>query len=104
MLISIKHKFVFICVPKCASTSIETALKQHANIVLGGVPRLKHTTYAEYRQYLLPFFAMKIGTSIESCQPVALFREPIDWLFSWYSFRSRTDLQNPDHQRHKQYA
>ena len=32
------------------------------------------------------------------------FREPIDWLSSWWRFRSREQLANPTNPRHRNYT
>jgi hypothetical protein len=35
---------------------------------------------------------------------VFVIREPIDWLSSWWRYRSREELANPSHPNHRNYA
>lgn len=35
---------------------------------------------------------------------VCAFREPIDWLSSWWRYRSREELTDPSHRRHHNYV
>lgn len=104
MLISTKYQFVFICVPKCASTAIEAALRRHSNLILGGHPILKHTSFLEYQEHFLPYLVEKLGELPRQYACMALFREPLDWLFSWYAFRSRPQLAAPNNPQHASYT
>lgn len=51
--------------------------------------RVRHTSYAEFQEYLLPFLRAKIGDEVMEYKVFCLFREPLDWIFSWYRFRCR---------------
>lgn len=93
MLISTKFKFVFFCTPKCASNSIEAALKPYSNIRILGTPELRHTNYREYHRFLEPFLRDKVADS--NIETVCLLREPLSWLYSWYRFRTRDELRDP---------
>ena len=99
MLISVKHNYVFLCTPKCASVSIEAMLKPYCDIALLGLPAFRHTNYTEYSQYLEPYLKEKAG--IDSIETICLVREPLSWLKSWYKFRSRHELRNPNASNHK---
>ena len=54
MIISLKRKFAFLCMPKCASTSTENALRRLADIRIGGLPGMKHLNYRGYEKYVVP--------------------------------------------------
>ncbi len=95
MQVSLKHRFVFLCTPKCASNSIEDMLRPYIDIDLQGAPSVRHTNVRQYRQYILPYLsAVAPETPIET---FALVREPISWLYSWYRFRARSALRAQDH-------
>lgn len=104
MLISVKHKFVFLSNHKCASSSIISSLKDHSDAVLGNHFRLRHTPYSDFERFVLPFLEHRIGPEVHDYPVYALFRDPTDWLFSWYRFRSRANIQAKDHPRHEFYT
>ena len=95
MLISLKNNFVFLCMPKCASTSSETMLLPYSDIVIVGTPALRHTTFLEYEQSIRPFIIEKTG--VNSLETICLIREPVSWLYIWYRFRARSELRNQNH-------
>jgi hypothetical protein len=95
--------FVFLATTKTGSTSIETAFLTHAQIVLQSPPSFKHTTYAGFQRFLQPYLASG-GFPRESYEVVCAFREPIDWLASWWRYRSREQLANPTNPRHRNYT
>jgi hypothetical protein len=55
------------------------------------------------QRFLRPFLAAK-GFPRDSYEVVCVFREPIDWLSSWWRYRSREELADPSHQNHCNYA
>jgi len=89
MLVSIKHEFVLISMPKCASTSTEAALARRSDVRLGSHPKLKHSSLRDYKEYILPLLRFKLGDDVEKWEIISLFRHPIAWLNSWYRFRLR---------------
>lgn len=97
MLVSTKHNYVFLCTPKCASTSIEAALKPYSNIVFG--QPFKHTNYRDYSRYFDSYICEK--SELDCIETICIVREPLSWLHSWYQFRSRNELRNPEHPKHK---
>ena len=98
MRVSIKHNFTFICMPKCASTSIEKALLPHCQLVTRDGEGIKHTSAARYNKYIRPFLNNK------DIETVCIMREPISWLHSWYRYRSREAIADPEHKRHSHYC
>ncbi|ABG06006.1 conserved hypothetical protein [Rubrobacter xylanophilus DSM 9941] len=91
MILAPGKGFVFLAIPKTASTSIERALMPHTHAYFTGNP-FKHTRYSEFQRFLQPFLASK-GFPRDSYEVVCVFREPIDWLFSWYRYRTREELK-----------
>jgi hypothetical protein len=95
--------FVFLATTKTGSTSIESAFCPYSQIILQNPPNFKHTTYAGFQRYLQPYLASG-GFPRESYEVVCAFREPIDWLSSWWRYRSREQLGNPTNPRHRNYT
>ncbi len=94
MLLAPGKGFVFLASTKSGSTSIETAFMTHSQMILRKPPAIKHTTYAGFQRFLQPFLNSK-GFPRESYEVVCVVREPIDWLSSWWRYRSREKLANP---------
>jgi hypothetical protein len=92
-----QRAFVWLSMTKCASTSVEAALDPHALAVFRG--DLKHTNYRLFRSRVVPVLALG-GYKREDYEVVCLFREPIDWLGSWWRYRSRPILEmRPRHRK-----
>jgi hypothetical protein len=88
MLIFWKERLVFLANTKAGSTSIAAALESLAQVSVQRPAALKHTTAASYRQFIAPWIEAQAGGPFTT---VALMREPIDWLGSWYRARQRDD-------------
>ncbi len=89
MLIFSKAKLVLFSVPKTGTTAIETALAPHAAIALLDPPELKHAPVYRYNRFLRPMVEKFIGDEVET---LAVIREPVSWLGSWYRYRQRPFL------------
>lgn len=92
-----RYGFVFLSMPKCASTSIEKALDPYSQLSTYGDVDLKHTNYKRYSKFIQPFVQKNLET-------VCLMREPISRLHSWYKFRSRDKIKDPKHKFHRNYC
>ncbi len=88
MLISLKHKLAFLAVPKTGTTAIEAAMHKHADIVFRGDPKAKHMPAPKFEAMMRPYLE-SIGAS--GIQTLAVMREPLDHLLSWYFYRRRID-------------
>lgn len=94
MLIFWEQRLVFLATPKAGSTAIESALEPLSNLAVQRPAALKHTNFAAYRAFIAPWLTAVTG---ERFTTVALMREPLDWLRSWYRFKLRDDETDPDH-------
>jgi hypothetical protein len=103
MLLAPSHEFVYLAIPKTGTSSIETAFRPYAQVAPQGIPAIKHTRYVEFQRFLQPFLAAK-GFPRESYEVVCAFREPIDWLSSFWRWRSRGKLAEPSSPRHHRYT
>ncbi len=87
MRVSKKYGFTFLCMPKCASTSIERALRPYSQLNSNQDIKMKHTNYRNYNKYIKPCVGKKL-------EIVCLMREPVLWLYSWYKYRKRDEIKN----------
>ncbi len=97
MLVSLKHGFVFLSTPKCASTSIERALQKHSDIIVRGP--FKHANFRCYEKLYKPILLHH--SRRVHIQTICLVREPISWLSSWFRYRSRDELKSSSHPSNK---
>lgn len=102
MLLSSKHGFAFLCMPKCASTSIEIALRNHCTVRITGQPNLKHMDARTFHRYIGSMHK-ELLPSVD-IEVVCVMREPLEWLHSWYRYRTREELKNPAHPNRSNYT
>ncbi|MFQ5622028.1 MAG: gamma-glutamyl kinase [Paracoccaceae bacterium] len=89
MLISVRHKLVVFAMPKTASNSIAEAIDPYCDIVFRRRPRIRHMPVRKYRRMIQPLIA---SFGCRDPETACLFREPVSWLGSWYSYRTRGDI------------
>lgn len=89
MLVFWKQRIVLLAVPKTGTTALEQALLPHASAAILDPPGQKHVSATGYRNRLSKFFEQRGKHPMEL---VAVMREPVDWLASWYRYRSRPHL------------
>jgi hypothetical protein len=89
VLVFWKERFVLLAVPKTGTTALEGALAPRASLVLRDPPTVKHAPVYRYARFVAPLLAASGGEGFET---VAVVREPVSWLSSWYRYRHRDDL------------
>ena len=89
MLVFWKERLVLLSVPKTGTHAYTQALAPRASMVVTDPPDLKHAPVYRYNRFFRPMFE-KMGA--ETMDLVAVIREPISWLGSWYRYRLRDDL------------
>ncbi len=94
MLISLRNRFIFISNTKAASTSIEAALQHHCEIRHNGTPARKHIAYRDALREYQPLFSAA-GNDPVTYFRFGVLRDPIDWIASWFRYRSGNDVQAP---------
>lgn len=97
MLVFFKEKLVFLSVPKTGTTAYETALRDRADIVISDPPELKHAPVYRYNRFFHPMFQKVCGVEMET---LAVVREPISWLGSWYRYRRRDFMRGKPNATH----
>lgn len=93
MLIFWKERLAFLANTKAGSTSLESALESLAHVAILRPPELKHLRAARFRRHLAPMLEQLAGGPFTT---LAVMREPIDWLGSWYRYRSRDEIREGD--------
>jgi hypothetical protein len=93
------HGFVMLSLPKCASTSLVRAIAGQAEMVLRINPKLKHINCAQFHELMVPVLR-KGGYQRKDYEVVSLFREPVEWLESWWRYRKRPALHEENSRRY----
>lgn len=86
MLVFHKEKLVFLAVPKTGTTAYHSALAARADMVVSAPPELKHAPLYRYNRFFRPMFENACQVQMET---LAVMREPVSWLGSWYRYRRR---------------
>jgi hypothetical protein len=96
LLISSSHAFLFVAVPKTATSSVEDALAPYRDsqreLTLG-----KHALAMEFVELFSP-------EALDALFKFGFVRNPYTWMYSWYRYRQRRHLANPGHRHHDRYA
>ncbi|KAJ55393.1 hypothetical protein ACMU_11905 [Actibacterium mucosum KCTC 23349] len=89
MLVFWKAGLVLLAVPKTGTQAYEAMLAEEADVVLRHPPGLKHMPAQKFTRKFLPLLGPDAVDRLESA---AVIREPLDWLGSWFRYRSRPQL------------
>lgn len=90
VLIFWKQRLVVLSVPKTGTTALEEAVADMAHVAVLRPPELKHTPAYRFERFIRPWLTNSANGAAFTA--VAVMREPVDWLASWYRFRLRDDL------------
>lgn len=97
MLVFFKERLAFLSVPKTGTTAYESALAARADMVISDPPMLKHAPVYRYNRFIRPMFERVCGVELEV---MAVMREPISWLGSWYRYRQRPFMEGKPNATH----
>lgn len=89
MMIFFKQRLAYLAVPKTGTSAVERALHRRASAVLRDPPGVKHTNARGYERRFRSMFDAK---NLPPIQTVAVMREPVAWLGSWYRYRQRSAI------------
>lgn len=89
MIVFMPKNLVFLSVPKTGTTAYVNALRPRASVIISDPPGLKHTNLAKFQRQFLPILQKSSKSALET---MAVVREPLDWLGSWYRYRQRPKL------------
>src|SRR4051794_38890952 len=84
-----EHGFVFLSTTKTGSTAIENAFAGRAAIMFRQPPSLKHMNARAFQRMVAPILE-EHGHPRDSYELACVVREPVDWVASWWRYRSRT--------------
>lgn len=90
MLVFYKARLVFLAMPKTGSTAYHSALGPCADLIITDPPELKHAPLFRYDRFFRPIYEKVCGLELET---MAVMREPVSWLGSWYRYRQRPFLK-----------
>lgn len=88
MLVFAAANLVLFAVPKTGSTAYHLALRRKADIVLSGRASIKHLNVRKYDRHFAPYLELAHGLVPER---VAVIRDPLEYMRSWYRYRQRPD-------------
>ena len=97
MLVFYKANLAFLSVPKTGTSAYETALAPHADMVISEPPALKHAPVYRYNRFIRPMFLKVCDTELDV---MAVMREPISWLGSWWRYRQRPFMRGKPNATH----
>jgi hypothetical protein len=97
MLVFFKERLAFLSVPKTGTTAYESALAARADMVISDPPMLKHAPVYRYNRFIRPMFERVCGVELEV---MAVMREPVSWLGSWYRYRQRPFMEGKPNATH----
>jgi len=86
MLVFTRANFTLFAVPKTGSTAYHMALAKHAQIVLARDTALKHMPLRKYDRWFAPYLK---GAHDLDPERVAVIRNPIEQVRSWFRYRKR---------------
>jgi len=98
MLVFWKERLVFLSVPKTGTTAYENALAPLAAMSIQDPPDLKHAPIYRYNRFFRPM-CEKFGA--DGMETLAVVREPISWLGSWYRYRRRPFVKGQKNSTHE---
>lgn len=89
MIFLYQARLAILSQPKTGTTALDSALASRASIAVARPPDMKHINYRGFVKFVAPWIQAQTGLARKDYEIVSVMREPIDWLGSWYRFRTR---------------
>ncbi|TDT77872.1 hypothetical protein BDE40_1172 [Litoreibacter halocynthiae] len=89
MMIFFKERLAFLAVPKTGTSALENALGPKASVIFRDPPGIKHTNARSFEAKYRQLFERG---NLPPLETMAVMREPVEWLGSWYRYRQRPAL------------
>ena len=90
-------RLVILSQPKTGTTALDNALSQRASIAVNNPPPMKHMQYPKFMNFVAPWILAQTGLTRRDYEVVSVMREPVDWIGSWYRYRTRDQLNVAGH-------
>ena len=97
MMVFFKERLAFLSVPKTGTTAYEKALRHRADMIISEPPNLKHAPVYRYNRFIRPMFLRVCDAELEV---MAVMREPVSWLGSWWRYRQRPFMEGRPNATH----
>ncbi|MEL7093137.1 MAG: gamma-glutamyl kinase [Pseudomonadota bacterium] len=97
MMVFFKARLAFLSVPKTGTTAYQVALRDHADLSITAPPLLKHQPVYRYNRFIRPMFVRVCDAELDV---MAVMREPISWLGSWWRYRQRPEVNGHANSTH----
>lgn len=94
-------RLVILSQPKTGTTALDNALAPRASIVVNNPPQLKHMQYRKFMKFVAPWLKSQVGLDRTDYEVVSVMREPVDWLGSWYRYRTRDALKDANNRKQR---
>ncbi|MHA3978443.1 hypothetical protein ACW9UR_12220 [Halovulum sp. GXIMD14794] len=86
MLLNIDGRFAYLAMTKTGSTSVENAIRRHCHVMFTRHHRATHMPAHHFERFIRPWLD---ESGIEHVDTVCQLRHPVDWLESWWRYRSK---------------
>jgi hypothetical protein len=104
MIFLFHARLVILSQPKTGTTALDNALGGRASIAVNNPPPLKHMQYHKFMTFVAPWIKAQAGLDRSEYEVVSVMREPMDWLGSWYRYRTRDALKDGNKKKRGTYT
>lgn len=104
MIFLFQARLAILSQPKTGTTALDNALGSRASIAVNNPPQLKHLQYHKFMTFVAPWIEAQTGLARSDYEVVSVMREPVDWLGSWYRYRSRDALKDAKGKKRNNYS
>ncbi len=102
MILSLDKGFLYIAGGKVASEAFHLFTGHLADAAYSRIPMKKHLRYQVFKKEAEALFGDALP--LDELMDMAVVRDPVSWLLSWYNSRARPGLKNPNNPRHFMYT
>jgi hypothetical protein len=97
-------RLVILSQPKTGTTALDNALFGRASMAISNPPAFKHMQYHKFMKFVAPMLKAQANLDRSDYEVVSVMREPVDWLGSWYRYRTRDALKDGNKKQRGNYT